>query len=85
MRIRTDGKFEHRKDVIDRVADFYGSNRTDAVLAAAEDAPQLVESIATVLQRDDLTDQQRREIAETLSTSAATFEVSVDVDVEVDP
>jgi hypothetical protein len=85
MRIRTDGKFSHREDVLDRVAEFYGSNTTDAVLAAAEDVPQLVDGVVQVLERDDLTLQQRREIAETLSTSAANFEIVDDVDVEIDP
>jgi uncharacterized protein (DUF1778 family) len=85
MRIRTDGKFAHRTDVIDHVADFYGSNRTDAVLAAAEDVPRLVDAAREVIERDDLTEQQRREIAETLSTPAASFEVVVGVDIEVDP
>jgi uncharacterized protein (DUF1778 family) len=85
MRIRTDGKFEHRTDVFDRVADFYGSNRTDAVLAAAEDVPRLVDGARQVLDRDDLTEQQRREIAETLSTPAASFEVVAGVDIEIDP
>lgn len=85
MRIRTDGKFSHREDVMDRVAEFYDSNRTSAMLAAAEDVPQLVDGALQVLERDDLTLQQRREIAETLSTSAANFEVVDDIDVKIDP
>lgn len=85
MRIRTDEGFEHRDAIIDRVAEFYDANRTDSMLAAAEDVPALVDGARQVLERDDLTEQQREEIAETLSTSAANFEVSVDVDVDIDP
>ena len=44
------------------------------MLAACEDVPSLVAAARKVLNRDDLTRQQRREMAETLSTRSAAFE-----------
>jgi hypothetical protein len=85
MRIRTDGDYAHREDAIERAADFYDCNKTDAVVAACEDVPQLVEAAREVLARDDLTRRQREEIAETLSTRAVGLEVVDDVEVERDP
>ncbi len=82
--IRTDGKFAYREDVIDRVTGFYDCNQTRALLAAAEDGPRLIDGIESVLDRDDLTRQQRREMAETLSTPLMKFSVDVDIDTETD-
>jgi hypothetical protein len=84
MRIRTDGDYAHREDVIEEAADYYDCNKTRAVLAACEDVPALVEAARTVLERDDLTREQRREMAATLSTRAVSFEVEESVRVEKD-
>jgi len=81
MRIRTDGKYEYRLDPINRAADFYDCNKTKAIVSACDDVPHLVAAARQVLERDDLTLEQRREIAETLSTRAVTFEVDTDVSV----
>ncbi len=81
MRIRTDGKYEYRLDPINRAADFYDCNKTKAIVSACDDVPLLVAAARQVLARDDLTLEQRREIAETLSTRAVTFEVDTDVSV----
>lgn len=83
--IRTDGKFAHREDTIEGVARFYDCSQTRALLAAAEDVPRLAQGIERVLQRDDLTAKQRREIAETLSTLSLSFSVDVDVEASADP
>jgi hypothetical protein len=85
MRIRTDGDYDHRDDVIERAADYYDCNKTKAVVAACEDVPQLVAAARDVLDRDDLTLQQRREIAETLTTRAVTFDLEERVEVRRDP
>lgn len=78
MRVRTDGKFEHREDIIEKAADFYDRNKTDSLLRAADDVPDLVHGIGKALERDDLTHEQRRELAEGLSTRH--FEFSFDVE-----
>jgi len=85
MRIRTDGDSAHREDVIERAADYYDCNKTKTVVAACENVPQLVTAARDVLGRDDLTRQQRREMAETLSTRAVTFEVDSQTTVQRDP
>jgi hypothetical protein len=85
MRIRTDGDYAHREDVIERAADYYDCNKTKAVVAACEDVPQLVAAARDVLDRDDLTRQQRREMAETLSTRAVSFSATDDVRIQKDP
>lgn len=82
--IRTDGKFAHREDTIDGVTRFYDCNQTRALLAAAEDVPRLAEGIESVLGMDDLTRQQRREIAEKLSTPSLKFRIMEEIDVTPD-
>lgn len=83
--IRTDGKFEHREDTINSITSFYDCNRTRALLAAADDIPHLAKAIERVLSRDDLTRQQRTEIAAELSTSSLQFDVDVTVTRRTDP
>jgi len=84
MRIRTDGKYEYRLDPINRAADFYDCNKTKAIVSACDDVPLLVAAARQVLERDDLTLEQRQEIAETLSTRAVTFEVDTEIVVDTD-
>lgn len=75
VRIRTDEGNEWRYDAIEKAARYYGCNRSDAVGYACEDIAQHVNAARAVLERDDLTIQQRREIADTLSTRGVTFEI----------
>jgi len=84
MRIRTDGDKAYRRDAIERASRFYDCNKTTAVVSACEDVPQLVGAAEAVLERDDLTLQQKREIAETLSTRATRFKLSEEVEVNRD-
>ncbi|RQG94073.1 DUF7692 domain-containing protein [Natrarchaeobius chitinivorans] len=63
------------------VAQFYDCNRSNAVAFACEDVSKLVRAVRHVLERDDLTREQRREIAETLSTRAVTFDGETSVTV----
>jgi len=82
VRIRTDEGNEWRYDEIQRAAEFYDCNRSDAVAFAAGDAVRLVQAARRVLERDDLTLRQRREIAATLSTRSLEFDVGSDVQVQ---
>ncbi|QLK25130.1 hypothetical protein HYG81_13650 [Natrinema zhouii] len=84
MRIRTDGDYAYRQDAIERAADFYDCNKTKAVVSACDDVPKFVQASRQVIERDDLTLEQRREIAETLSTRAVTFEVESEIAVDTD-
>ncbi|MDS0475270.1 hypothetical protein [Natrinema sp. 1APR25-10V2] len=84
MRIRTDGDYAYRRDAIERAADFYDCNNTKAVVNACDDVPTFVQAARRVLERDDLTLEQRQEIAETLSTRAVTFNVESEITVDTD-
>ncbi|WP_247729486.1 DUF7692 domain-containing protein [Halovivax limisalsi] len=79
VRIRTDDGNEWRFDCIEKAATFYDCNRSDAVAYACEDLTQQVAAARQVLERDDLTAEQRREMAETLSTRAITFDIETEV------
>ena len=78
MRIRTDGDYEYRQDVIDEATEFYGRNKTESLLRSARDIPKLVEGIQDVLKRDDLTHEQRVDLAETLSTRNFGFKFNLE-------
>ncbi len=53
-----------------------------AIAFACNDVDTLVAAARRVLERDDLTLKQRREIAETLSTKAVSFDVETEVAVQ---
>jgi len=76
MRIREDGKHAHRTDTIEQAAEFWGCNKTTALMKSAEFSRRIDERIREVLSRDDLTVRQKREIAETLSV-VGTYEVEI--------
>jgi len=78
VRVRTGGENSYRFDAIEDAADFYGCNRSDAVAFACEDVEGVARAVEKVLERDDLTRRQAREISETFD--AATRGISVDVD-----
>lgn len=76
MRIRTDGKHQHRAETIERAADFWSCNKTTALMKSAEFSRRMDQRIRDVLNREDLTTEQKREIAETLSIPA-TYEIEI--------
>ncbi|WP_276255777.1 DUF7692 domain-containing protein [Halomontanus rarus] len=79
--MRTDDGNEWRYDAIEKAANFYDCNRSNAVAFACEDVDQLVHAARRVLERDDLTRKQRREIAEMLSTQAVTSDLKTSLTV----
>ena len=83
MRIRTDGKHEHRERTIENAAEFWDCNKTTALMRSAEFSRRIDERIRDVLAREDLTVAQKREIAETLSVPGTReYEVEESVTVE---
>ncbi|ELY47735.1 DUF7692 domain-containing protein [Natronolimnohabitans innermongolicus] len=82
IRIRTDDGNEWRYDEIQRAADWYDCNRSNAAAFACHDVTRMVAAAKRVLERDDLTRKQRREIASTLSTGNVRFDVDLDVSAE---
>lgn len=67
MRIREDGKHAHRTDTIEQAAEFWDCNKTKALMRSAEFSWRINNQIQKVLERNDLTVQQKLEIADTLS------------------
>ena len=82
VRIRCDDGNEYRFSAIQSASDLYGVNRSDSVARACDDVARLADALVVVLARDDLTGQQRQEIAETFD-SALSFDVEVEQRVEV--
>jgi len=82
VRVRTDDGNEWRYDAIQEAAKFYDCNQSNAIAFACNDVDAIVTAARRVLERDDLTLEQRREIAETLSTRAVNFDVENTVSVE---
>lgn len=81
MRIRTDGDYAHRLDVIEAAMDALGENtKTTAVLSACEHARQDRKAKAKALAHPDMTP----ELAEILSTSVLqlTFETTTEIRTE---
>ena len=83
VRIRTGDGNEHRYDAIERAADYYDTNRSDAVAKACNDVPRVMRALQSVLERDDLTLQQRREIAEQFDREMRGTEVSVNLNISI--
>lgn len=81
MRIRTDGKYEHRETTIDEASEFWDYNKTAALLQSAELVPRWASALKQLLDRDDLTSAQKREIAALFSTGSFQVEWSENVDV----
>lgn len=75
VRVRTGEGNEWRFHSIERASEFFDVNRSDAVAYACDATVELVDGVQEVLKREDLTHEQRREIAETLSTAPVSFAV----------
>ncbi|WP_340097660.1 DUF7692 domain-containing protein [Salinibaculum salinum] len=84
VRVRTDDGNEWRYRAIERAARLYDCNRSDAIAYACEDVGQLADGIEEILQRDDLTVQQRREIASILDDTASVLSISCEASVSVE-
>jgi len=82
IRIRTGDDNEWRYHAIDDVSDFYDCNRSDAVAYACDNVTQLVAAAEAVLERGDLTAEQKREIAAEFSGRGIDFDVDETVTVE---
>jgi len=81
MRIRTDGKFAYREDLVDDAADRLGENtRVGAVEASCEFAQAMFPALAEAVEHPDMTE----ELAEVLSTHVVDVEYEVSTNVKVD-
>lgn len=87
VRVRCgEGSNEWRYDAIQRASSFYERNRSDSIAYACNDVPRLIHRCKEILARDDLTLEQREEMAETMNKAVkgVTFEVETDVSIERD-
>lgn len=60
----------------------YDRNRSDAVASACKDVTQLVSAALEILRRDDLTQEQRQEIAGAFSARGISFDVEISIEHE---
>jgi hypothetical protein len=80
MRIRTDGKFAYREELVDDVADRLGENtRVGAVEASCEFTQAMLPALAEAVEHEDFTP----ELAEILSTRVVDVEYKVSAGVSV--
>ena len=81
MRIRTDGDYEWRKDLVDDVGDLLGENtRSGAVDGACEFTCQMLPALQEAVEHPDMTE----ELAEVLSTHTVNVEYEIETGVTVD-
>jgi hypothetical protein len=85
VRVRTGGENAWRYYSIEEAAEWYGCNRSDAIAYAADDVVGLSGALEEVLERDDLTREQRREIADTFDSRTRGLEVELVDEVDVSP
>jgi hypothetical protein len=80
MRIRTDGKFAYREELVDDVADLLGENtRVGAVEASCELTQAMLPALVKAVEHEDMTP----ELAEILSTRVVKLEYKVETDVTI--
>ena len=80
MRIRTDGKFAYREDLVDDVADLLDENtRVGAVEASCKFTQAMLPALDEAVEYPDMTE----ELAEVLSTRAVNVEYEVSTAVNV--
>ena len=76
VRVRTDPEdnLAHRYDAIQSAADYWGCNKSDAIVKSCDAVGQLVENIEEALQHEDLPPRVALEIAEEVSTRQISVE-----------
>lgn len=81
MRIRTDGKFAYREELVDDVADLLGENtRVGAVEASCEFTQTMLPALERAVEHPDMTE----ELAEILSTRVVEVEYHVETGVNIE-
>lgn len=68
MRIRTDGDYAHRKDIIEAAANRLDCNKTHAVLVSCEVVGGVLNGVEVALEHPELSPRLRDELAELIST-----------------
>jgi len=84
VRIRTGNGNEYRYHAIERLSNYYGVNKSEAVAKAGDQLPEIVGVLEEIVAMDSLTMKQRKEIEKKLN-SCRGLSVSVNLDVELNP
>ena len=79
MRIRTDGKYAHRKDEIATAARRWGCNKTKAVLRSCEFSRQMMDNLEQAIEHPDMTE----DLAEVLSTPYVTLDYHIETSMDI--
>ncbi|WP_436924908.1 DUF7692 domain-containing protein [Halosimplex amylolyticum] len=79
-RIRTDGKFDHRKDIVKDVPAFYDCKKTRTLMLAGQDVQAFVGEIADLLKDEELSLAQRRELLDRFSDISLRFNFEFEAD-----
>lgn len=80
MRIRTDGKFAYREELVDDVADLLDENtRVGAIEASTEFTQAMLPALERAVDHEDMTE----ELAEVLSTRVVDVEYEISSGVNV--
>lgn len=79
MRIRTDGKYAYRQDEIEWASDFWGCNKTQAVLRSIEFTRQMTHALNEVVEHPEMT----TDLADLLSTSEIEVVYQTETDVVI--
>ena len=80
MRIRTDGKFAYREDLVDDAADLLGENtQVGAIEASTEFTRQILPALERTVKHPDITE----DLAEMLSTRVVDVEYEVSTGVTI--
>jgi hypothetical protein len=80
MRIRTDGKYEYRKDAVEGAAAFWDCNKTEAVIRSCEFTQRMTKNVERALEHPDMT----AELAEALSTPYVELEYRIETGLSVE-
>ncbi|QDX41817.1 hypothetical protein FQU85_02655 [Salarchaeum sp. JOR-1] len=68
MRIRTDGDYAYRKEVIEAAADRLEVNKTEAVVIACDSVGPLLDNVEDALEHPGLSLRLKKELADIIST-----------------
>lgn len=83
LRIKIDGTYEYRKDIINRSRERWRtSNKSKAVMRSADAFVDVVDDLGQLLADPDVSDEVKRELAERLDSSH--IELTYDLDVGLD-
>jgi len=74
MRIRTEDEYAYRGSVIEEAADFWGCNKTDAVVKSCDFAGRVLPQLKDALEAADIPPSETRKVVEAVSTPNVTVE-----------